>query len=175
MWYPYPLGGSWSLVPTSVNKPSLSMPCISEMELDGLVSIAKVTLKLLAEYTALCCSVMIMLLQQLTGYIRLCYFSRIPNYLFISFKHLIECPFLSCLKCIFERDLNDTWNISALATGGIIYGECESIVLFYFGANNSKLYLRFRVFILSETNNIPTNLKIQGVPESFLLLRFVFY
>lgn len=62
MWNAYPFGGSWSSVPTSVNKPSLSIPCISEVELDGLVSVAKVTLKLSAEYAALCCSVMIMLL-----------------------------------------------------------------------------------------------------------------
>lgn len=40
----------------------------------------------------------------------------------------------------FERDLNDTRNISALATGEIIYAECVSVVLFCFNKNPFKLF-----------------------------------
>lgn len=51
----FPFGASWFSVPTQVSKVFLSVPCISEMELDRLVSIVKVTLKLLAGYTAVHC------------------------------------------------------------------------------------------------------------------------
>lgn len=51
----FPFGASWFSVPTQVSKVFLSVPCISEMELDRLVSIVKVTPKLLAGYTAVHC------------------------------------------------------------------------------------------------------------------------
>lgn len=142
MWNAYPFGASWSLVPNSVNKPSLSIPCISEIELDGLVSIAKVTLTLLPEYTALCCSVMIMLLWQLTGCIRLSYFPRIPNSLFISFKHLIECPFTSCLG-VFSKGILTILKIPVLWPQDGQHAECVHVVCF----TSMKILLNYTNFL----------------------------